>query len=376
MQLGDEQPFRFLIHDRDTKFSHAFDEVFRTEGIKVIRTPVQAPNANAHAERWVRTVRADCLDRILILGRRHLEHVLRVYRHHYNEHRPHRALALLPPDGRHPTPVYATDSPTAPRSPRRTHPRIRGRLSLRTLRASWGRHRGTRRRLDAPRRATSPRHRRAGGADPISDPRPRHQVHGRLRRGIPVRRHPDDPHTSTTRANAFVERWIGTVRRECLDRVLIVDACTSNECSRSSFAITTSISTASSANAHRSTGRCQSRTPTSCSTVSSPETCSERSFASTSSQRDQTRIGFPAPRSWRPRWRAPHARRLRDAARGPLADRHLRRALDDTQAAAVEFVLATPTTPQTSLSTKEGRIPLLASNHFGENRPSPMMRSA
>jgi putative transposase len=105
MQLGDQQPFRFLIHDRDTKFSHAFDEVFRSEGIKVIRTPVQAPNANAYAERWVRTIRADCLDRILILGRRHLEHVLRVYRCHYNEHRPHRALHLLPPDGRDPTPL-------------------------------------------------------------------------------------------------------------------------------------------------------------------------------------------------------------------------------------------------------------------------------
>jgi len=71
----------------------------------VIRTPVQAPNANAFAERWVRTVRADCLDRILILGRRHLEQVLRVYRRHYNEHRPHRALRLLPPNGRDPTPL-------------------------------------------------------------------------------------------------------------------------------------------------------------------------------------------------------------------------------------------------------------------------------
>jgi len=105
MELGDGQPFRFLIHDRDTKFSHAFDEAFRAEGIKVIRTPVQAPNANAFAERWVRTVRADCLDRILILGRRHLEQVLRVYRRHYNEHRPHRALRLLPPNGRDPTPL-------------------------------------------------------------------------------------------------------------------------------------------------------------------------------------------------------------------------------------------------------------------------------
>jgi putative transposase len=82
MQLGDAQPFRLLIHDRDKKFSHAFDEVFRSEAIEVIRTPIQAPNANAYAERWVRTVRADCLDRILILGRRHLEHVLHVYRRH------------------------------------------------------------------------------------------------------------------------------------------------------------------------------------------------------------------------------------------------------------------------------------------------------
>jgi hypothetical protein len=94
------QPFRFLIHDRDTKFSRAFDEVFRAEGIKVIRTSAQAPNANAFAERWIRTVRAECLDRILILGRRHLERVLRVYRRHYNEHGPHRALQLLPPNGR------------------------------------------------------------------------------------------------------------------------------------------------------------------------------------------------------------------------------------------------------------------------------------
>ena len=77
MQFGNEQPFRFLIHDRDTKFSDAFDEVFRTEGIKIIRTPVQTANAKASAERWIRIIRADCLDRILILGRRNLQHVLR-----------------------------------------------------------------------------------------------------------------------------------------------------------------------------------------------------------------------------------------------------------------------------------------------------------
>ncbi|MGZ4314454.1 MAG: integrase core domain-containing protein [Gaiellaceae bacterium] len=74
----------------------------------MIRTPVQAPNANAFAERWVRTLRADCLDRILILGRRHLEHVLRVYRRHYNERRPHRALHLLPPNGPAPTSLNPT----------------------------------------------------------------------------------------------------------------------------------------------------------------------------------------------------------------------------------------------------------------------------
>jgi len=98
MELGDEQPFRLLIHDRDTKFSGAFDEVFRSDGMKVIRTPVRAPNANAYAERWVRTVRSDCLERILVVGRRHLERVLGVYARHYNEHRPYRALGLVPPD--------------------------------------------------------------------------------------------------------------------------------------------------------------------------------------------------------------------------------------------------------------------------------------
>jgi putative transposase len=86
-----------LIHDRDGKFSAAFDEVFRSEGVKVIHTPVRAPLANAYAERFVRTVRAECLDWLLILGRRHLEHVLHRYVTHYNAERPHRALALLPP---------------------------------------------------------------------------------------------------------------------------------------------------------------------------------------------------------------------------------------------------------------------------------------
>jgi transposase InsO family protein len=89
---------RFLVHDRDSKFSGASDEVFRSEGIEVIHTPIRAPQANAYAERFVRTIRAECLDWLLILGRRHLERVLRTYLAHYNGERPHRALALHPPE--------------------------------------------------------------------------------------------------------------------------------------------------------------------------------------------------------------------------------------------------------------------------------------
>ncbi|MDQ2910935.1 MAG: integrase core domain-containing protein [Actinomycetota bacterium] len=90
-------PIRYLIHDRDSKFSNVFDEVFRSEGVEIIRTPFRAPKANAFAERWVGTVRRECLDWILIVSRRQLEHVLRVYVDHYNAHRPHRALRLTPP---------------------------------------------------------------------------------------------------------------------------------------------------------------------------------------------------------------------------------------------------------------------------------------
>jgi putative transposase len=91
---------RFLVHDRDSKFSGAFDEVFRSEGIEIIKTPIQAPQANAYAERFVGTVRRECLDWILIFGRSQLERVLRVYVDHYNGHRPHRGLGLVPPQPR------------------------------------------------------------------------------------------------------------------------------------------------------------------------------------------------------------------------------------------------------------------------------------
>jgi putative transposase len=98
MRLDDEGVrARFLIRDRDSKFTHAFDEIFRAEGVRVIRAPVRAPGARAHAERWVGSLRRECLDRLLILGRRHLEGVVRVFAQHYNEHRPHRSLAQQPP---------------------------------------------------------------------------------------------------------------------------------------------------------------------------------------------------------------------------------------------------------------------------------------
>jgi hypothetical protein len=88
---------RFLIHDRDSKFVAAFDEVFRSEGTRVILTPFRAPQANAYAERFVRTARTECLDWLLIFGPRQLDRVLRVFVEHYNRDRPHRALGRCPP---------------------------------------------------------------------------------------------------------------------------------------------------------------------------------------------------------------------------------------------------------------------------------------
>jgi hypothetical protein len=93
---------RFVLRDRDAKFCRSFDDVFCAEGAEVLLTPVQAPKANAHAERWIRTVRVECLDWLLIVGRGRLEQVLRVYVEHYLRHE---ALPRPGGDGRAPPPA-------------------------------------------------------------------------------------------------------------------------------------------------------------------------------------------------------------------------------------------------------------------------------
>jgi transposase InsO family protein len=98
MEIGDDLGrFRFVIRDRDAKFTAVFDAVFAAEAMEVLVTPVRAPRANAYAERWVGTVRREVLDRMLILGCRQLRSVLAEYADHYNGHRPHRALGQAPP---------------------------------------------------------------------------------------------------------------------------------------------------------------------------------------------------------------------------------------------------------------------------------------
>jgi putative transposase len=105
---GHADRFRFLIRDRDAKFTAAFDAVFAATGIEVVKIPPRAPKANAVAERWVRTVRTECLDWLLIWSWRHLAQVLTVYVRHYNTARPHRGINLGVP---------AADSEPAPASP-------------------------------------------------------------------------------------------------------------------------------------------------------------------------------------------------------------------------------------------------------------------
>jgi len=98
MALGERTaPLKLLVRDRDAKFVAGFDAAFAADGVRVVKTPVRAPRANAYAERWVRSVRAECLDWVLIWNRRHLERVLSAYVAHYNLARPHRGIALEVP---------------------------------------------------------------------------------------------------------------------------------------------------------------------------------------------------------------------------------------------------------------------------------------
>ncbi|MET7400431.1 integrase core domain-containing protein [Dactylosporangium sp. NPDC005572] len=116
MHLGESTDrFRFLIRDRGGQFTSMFDAVFTGAGIEVTPTPPRCPRANAYAERWVRTLRSELTDRMLIFGQRHLRHVLAEYVRHYNESRPHRALTdnATPTSRRHRARRAAPDTPKA-----------------------------------------------------------------------------------------------------------------------------------------------------------------------------------------------------------------------------------------------------------------------
>ncbi|MEU7003936.1 integrase core domain-containing protein [Nonomuraea sp. NPDC046570] len=98
MELGERADrFRFLIRDRDAKFTGGFDPVFAGAGVRVLKTPSRSPRANAFAERFVGTLRRECLDHLLVHGERHLRQILAEYEDHYDQHRPHQAMSLRPP---------------------------------------------------------------------------------------------------------------------------------------------------------------------------------------------------------------------------------------------------------------------------------------
>jgi transposase InsO family protein len=118
---------KFLVRDRDTKYVANFDEVFRSEGAQILRTPFRTPNANAYAERFVRTIRSECLDHLLIVNARHLERILRSYARHYNRYRPHQSLSQEVPVPTLPSSLLAATS-LQPSHSDRLHVRRRDRL--------------------------------------------------------------------------------------------------------------------------------------------------------------------------------------------------------------------------------------------------------
>ena len=112
MQDREGKPLRFLIRDRDGKFPASFDRVFASDGLKVVKTPPRTPNANAIAERVVRSIRAECLDQVLIVNQAHLRSVLAEYAAYDNHRRPHQGRDQEPP-------VPRAAAPAVPAAPAR-----------------------------------------------------------------------------------------------------------------------------------------------------------------------------------------------------------------------------------------------------------------
>jgi putative transposase len=208
MDLDDRnRQIGFLLHDRDSKISAAFDAVFTGDGVRIVRTPVRAPNANAHVERWVGSVRRECLDRLLIVSRRQLPRVLRIYVQHYNGRRPTARSTLSRPIRR-----PALLSPAATRPPR--HSPCAGATSSAASSTSTS---------SPPDRVSAPHGQPTRFCFLIRD---RDSKYTRdfdavfASEGIEIIKSP----VRAPKANEIAERFVGTVRRECLDWLLIVNA--------------------------------------------------------------------------------------------------------------------------------------------------------